>query len=82
MAQLSENMQAQVVSAAELSGEQISVLCEALSKKLGRQVDISSSVDPSLIGGLYICVDGYVLDRSVKKLLGDLRDNIKRRVAQ
>ena len=67
-----------VVSAAELDENQISVLKSLLSKKLNKQVEISQKLDASLIGGMYILVDGYLIDRTVKKQLDDLRDSIKK----
>ena len=67
-----------VVSAAELDEKQISALKGLLSKKLSKQVEISQKVDASLIGGMYILVDGYLIDRTVKKQLDDLRDSIKK----
>jgi len=66
-----------VVSAVMLSEDQLSVLKNVLSKKLNKQVEISAKVDSSLIGGLYIHVDGYLIDHTVKKQLSDLKDSIK-----
>jgi F-type H+-transporting ATPase subunit delta len=67
-----------VVSAAELDGNQVESLKAVLSKKLDKQVEINQRIDVSLIGGLYILVDGYLIDRTVRKQLKDLRDSIKK----
>jgi len=71
-------MVAYVAAAAELKAEQTDALERMLAQKLNRRVDLSVEVDRSLIGGLHIYVNGLVMDRTVKKQLGDLRDAIKR----
>jgi F0F1-type ATP synthase delta subunit len=43
-----------------------------LSKKLNKDVDLSLKIDPTIIGGPYILVDGYYLDWTVKTRLRDL----------
>jgi F-type H+-transporting ATPase subunit delta len=68
---------AYVVSATELSGGQIEALREMLSKKLNKQVEVEARVDPQLIGGFYIHIDGYLIDYTIKKQLNDLRESIK-----
>ena len=68
---------AAVVSAVQLNEQQISSLKNVLEKKLNKQVEISAKVDSSLIGGLYIHVDGYFIDYTVRKQLNDLKDSIK-----
>ncbi|MCL2812362.1 MAG: ATP synthase F1 subunit delta [Clostridia bacterium] len=73
-----EKIVAHVVSAVALKEEQTAALEEMLYQKLGRQVELSAEVDPSLIGGFCIYVAGLVIDRTVKKQLNDLRDTIKR----
>jgi len=66
-----------VVSAAPLDDVQVAELTTLLSRKLSKSVEISTEVDKSLIGGLYIHVDGRLIDHTVKKQLDDLRDKIK-----
>jgi len=68
---------AQLVSASQLADTQIDMLKQLLSRKLNKQVDISHRVDPSLIGGFYIYVDGYLIDRTITKQLNDLRSTIE-----
>jgi len=68
---------ARLVSASEPDPGQIASLQDLLSRKLGKQVDISLRVDPSLIGGFYIYVDGYLIDRTISKQLHDLRSTIE-----
>ncbi|MCL2699172.1 MAG: ATP synthase F1 subunit delta [Defluviitaleaceae bacterium] len=68
---------AEVVSAVALDEGQIAVLKAKLEKKLGKTVDITTQVDPSLIGGLYVYADGHYMDHSIKKQLKDVRSNLK-----
>ena len=71
-------LMAHVVSAVGLTSRQTSALAATLSQKLGKPVEISFGVDRSLIGGLCVYVDGLVIDHSVKKQLGDMRDAVKK----
>ena len=63
---------ARVLSAAPYDGNQAEALREMLSKKLGKTIELELKVDPKLIGGPYIFVDGYYIDWTVKKRLRDL----------
>ena len=69
---------AKVVSAVPLTDEQAGKLTEVLSRKLSKQVDVTVLVDPSQIAGLSIHVDGYFLDRTVKTMLKDLKETVRR----
>ncbi|NLT57341.1 MAG: ATP synthase F1 subunit delta [Clostridiales bacterium] len=71
---------AYVVSATPLTADQVAGLRELLSKKIGKPVTIFPRVDPALIGGLFVYVDGYLVDRTVRRQLTDMRDHIKRGV--
>ncbi|MCL2045389.1 MAG: F0F1 ATP synthase subunit delta [Oscillospiraceae bacterium] len=67
---------AKVVSAMRLSMEQEKALEKLLSSKLNKQVSISLEIDPSLIGGFYVYVDGLLIDRSVKKRIDEIKESI------
>lgn len=64
---------ASVVSAVPLRGEQIEAIQIRLSKKLNKQVTVDAKVDPSVLGGLFIQVDGYFMDCTVKSQLRELK---------
>ena len=68
---------ASVVSAAPLDDNQASALQGTLSKKMGKQVEVSWKVDPSLIGGLYIYADGCYINRTIKEQLSEMKKSIK-----
>ena len=72
---------ATVVSADALSEAQLGALRELIGKKLGKEVDITYRVDPSLIGGFYIHADGYLLDRTIKKRLREMKVSLQRSTA-
>ncbi len=55
-----------VTSAYELAAEQQTAISEAMAKRLGRKVEITSDVDDSLIGGVVIRAGDSVIDASVK----------------
>jgi len=61
-----------VISADELGPGQTKALQSMLSKKLSKQVALDLRVDPSLVGGLYIQVDGHFIDCTIKKRLREL----------
>jgi F-type H+-transporting ATPase subunit delta len=67
---------ARVVSAVPLQPVQLSALEALLSQKLDKQVEINLNVDPSVIGGLYIEVDGYFVDRTVKTRLMEMKKSM------
>ena len=68
---------ADVFFAAAIDDKQLAAMKDLLSEKLNKQVDVQLKVDPSVIGGPYIFVDGYYLDWTVKKRLRDLTVQMK-----
>jgi F-type H+-transporting ATPase subunit delta len=68
-----------VISAVELSDTLQAKVQAALEKLTGKKVELSTSVDPSLIGGIIAKVGDLVLDGSIKTQLAGLKDSIKGR---
>lgn len=64
---------AHVTSAAPLSDSQTASLIDALKKSVGRNVDIVSKVDPSILGGLIVKVGSRMVDSSLKSKLQRLK---------
>lgn len=64
---------AQVFSTTELGAVQLARIKDALQKSTGKKVVVESIVDPSLIGGLRIQVEGKVLDSTLLLQLEALR---------
>ena len=67
---------AKVVSAFELTPEQLSQLRLTLARKLSKQVELKAEVDTSLIGGFRVHVDGHIFDRTLKRMLKDMKETI------
>jgi len=70
---------AKVLSATELRENQVAKLRGVLSQKLDKDVEVSLKVDPSIIGGQHIDVDGYYINWTVKNRLRDLTAHMKER---
>ena len=68
-----------VVSAVELSEELQGKVKDTLEKLTGKKVELSTRVDPSLIGGIVAKVGDLVLDGSIRTQLAGLNDSIKGR---
>jgi len=68
---------AKVLSASPYDDKQAESLRSILSEKLEKHVELDMKVDPSLIGGPFIFVDGYYIDWTVKKKLHDLKSSLK-----
>ena len=56
----------ELVSAHELDAQSEQKLADALSKKLSREVNIKSSVDPELMAGVIIKAGDLVIDGSMR----------------
>ena len=65
-----------VTTAFALDDAQTASLAETLTRKLSRQVNVTSSVDASLIGGAVIRAGDTVIDASVRGKLGKLRTTL------
>ncbi len=61
-----------VTSAIELSAAQKDQYTKALAKRLGREVHLSCTTDPSLLGGAVVRADDLVIDGSVRAGLTQL----------
>jgi len=66
-------VKATVTSAAELSGDELEKIKAALRKRFGRDVEVSTAVDASLIGGAVIDAGDVVIDGSLKGKLSRLQ---------
>ena len=68
-----------VVSAVELSDELQAKVQATLEKLTGKKVELTTSVDPSIIGGVIAKVGDLELDGSIRTQLASLKDSIKGR---
>jgi F-type H+-transporting ATPase subunit delta len=70
--------EAKVVSAKALTEKQIESIRTLLSKKTNMQVEVNAKVDPDVIGGLYVILDGHIFDRTVRTDLNNMKERLKR----
>jgi|SRR5690606_4575792 len=66
-------VKARVTSATELPAGELDAIKAALGKRFGREIEIESSVDASLIGGAVIDAGDVVIDGSLKGKLERLQ---------
>jgi F-type H+-transporting ATPase subunit delta len=69
---------AEVTSAVALSEPQLDTLKKTLGKALGQAADISTTVDPAILGGLKVRVGSRLFDASLKTKLDSLKFALKR----
>jgi F-type H+-transporting ATPase subunit delta len=70
-------VRAEVTTAAPLSSERLRGIQDGLATATGRTVEISSRVDPSIIGGMIARVDSTVFDGSVTSHLQRIRQRLE-----
>ena len=71
-------VEAELVSALDVTDEQQSQLAKSLSNRLGRQVSLQVVHDPNLIGGAVLRAGDMVIDASVKGRLQKLATSLAR----
>ncbi len=67
-----------VTSAVDLEPELVDGLGKRIEEQTGRHVELSSHVDPDVLGGLVLQVGNMVLDASVRNRLEQLRKTVAR----
>ena len=65
-------IEAEVLSAQEITKQQLAAIAEALKARLGREVKIISRTDQALLGGAVIRAGDLVIDGSIRGKLGKL----------
>ena len=68
---------ADVVSAYPLADDQIASLQDRLKAREGRNVNIRTSVDPDLLGGLVVTIGSRRIDSSIRTRLNSLAQTMK-----
>lgn len=68
-----------LTSARPMPEEDLKTIKVALTKKLDKKVELDVDVDPSLMGGFSIKIDGKLIDNSLKNRLLDLKSSLKER---
>jgi ATP synthase F1 delta subunit len=65
-----------VTSAVELDEELVKSIGKRIEEQTGREVELSSKVDPDVLGGLQVRVGNMVLDATVRNRLEKLRKQV------
>jgi F-type H+-transporting ATPase subunit delta len=65
-----------VTAAVELDEELVKSIGERIEEQTGRTVELSSDVDPDVLGGLIVRVGNMVLDASVRNRLERIRKQV------
>lgn len=71
-------IEAELISALEVSDEQRTSLAESLSRRLGRQVSLQVVREPGLIGGAILRAGDMVIDASIKGRIQKLGASLAR----
>ena len=71
-AKAENKLEAQVISAFELTAQQTDELVNTLKNKLGCDITLTTSIDESLIGGVIIKAGDTIIDASMKSQLDSL----------
>jgi F-type H+-transporting ATPase subunit delta len=66
----------EITSAVELDESIVKQLGDRISEQTGRKVDLSSRVEPDILGGIVVQVGNSVLDASVRSRLEQLRRQV------
>jgi len=65
-----------ITSAVKLDDETVSGLGRRIGEQIDRHVEVSSTVDPDIIGGIVLRVGNVILDASIKNRLEQLRKQV------
>lgn len=63
---------AEVVSARPLTGEQVAALKAKLKTRVGRDVTLTQKTDPEILGGLVVKIGSQMIDSSIRTRLNTL----------
>lgn len=68
----------EVTSSVELDKETVQSIGKRIGEQTGQKVELSSKVDPEILGGIVLRVGNYVLDASIRNRLNQLRKQVAR----
>jgi ATP synthase F1 delta subunit len=68
----------QITSAIELDTATVSQIGDRIAEQTGQKIDITSTVEPDILGGLVVRVGNSILDASVRNRLEQLRKQVAR----
>jgi F-type H+-transporting ATPase subunit delta len=68
----------EVTSAVELDKKTVSEIGKRIEEETGETVELSSKVDPEILGGIVVRVGNFILDASIRHSLEQLRKEVAR----
>jgi F-type H+-transporting ATPase subunit delta len=66
----------QVTSAIELDESTVRQIGDAIGEQTGRRIELTSEVDPDILGGIVLRVGNSILDASIRNRLEKLRKQV------
>jgi F-type H+-transporting ATPase subunit delta len=66
----------EITSAVELDDKVVKQIGDRIAEQTGQQVELTTSVDPDVLGGLVVRVGNTVLDASIRNRLEQLRKQV------
>jgi F-type H+-transporting ATPase subunit delta len=66
----------QVTSAIELDEKTIRSIGDRIGEQTGLKVELSSDIDPDILGGIVLRVGNFILDASIRNRLNQLRKQV------
>jgi F-type H+-transporting ATPase subunit delta len=66
----------EITSAVKLDEKTVQQIGESIGKQVDRQVELSSRVDPEILGGVVLRVGNFILDASIRHRLEQLRKQV------
>jgi ATP synthase F1 delta subunit len=66
----------QITSAVELDPETIDQLGRRIGEQTGNRIQLSSKVDPDILGGIVLRVGNFIMDASIRNRLEQLRREV------
>jgi ATP synthase F1 delta subunit len=67
-----------VTSAIELDSKTVSEIGRRIGEQTGQKVQLTSTVDPEILGGIVLRVGNSILDASIRSRLEQLRKEVAR----
>jgi F-type H+-transporting ATPase subunit delta len=66
----------QVTSAVELDAGTVAQIGERIGQQTGEKIELTSTVDPEILGGVVLRVGNFILDASIRNSLNQLRKQV------
>jgi F-type H+-transporting ATPase subunit delta len=76
--QLRGILEVRVITAIELDADLEEKTRETLETQTGKEVRLLKTVDPSIVGGMILIVDGKIVDGSIRHKLGTMKKELGR----